>query len=117
MSGNFRKAVKIIEAQLVEYTGDPYRPAGGPYFYKYTYAMICGTNQTYIVGFTKDPVKLQEKFNLWREHGDASKLPKKFRDVLTKPSTDARLFITLDDNKVAYKRVHRHLEEEISQFA
>ena len=117
MSGNFRKAVKIIEDQLVEYTGEPYRLGHTPYPYKYTYAMICGTNQTYTVGFTKDPVKLQEKFNLWRDSGDTSKLPKKFRDVLLKPTAEARLFITLDDNKVAYKRVHRHLEEELTQFA
>lgn len=115
MSG-FRTAVKVIENHLTEYSTTEFKAANTPWPLNHTYALVCGDNQTYYVGFTKAPWDIQKKFQLWRDTGKTSKLPKKFREFMTQTSKTPRLFIVEDDWKATYKRVNRHLEEELTQY-
>jgi len=116
----FSTAVKIIESRLSEVTGTEFSKSLKTHHHyfgcalTYTYAMVCPVNKTYFIGVTKDLKGLEERFNLWNNKGDMSKLPKKFRDVLEEPSSRQRLFVVFDDNKANYKRLHQHLAEEHS---
>lgn len=54
MSG-FRTVVKIIENHLTEYSTTEFKAANSPWPLNHTYALVCGDNQTYYVGFTQHP--------------------------------------------------------------